>query len=194
MIVYYHCSWVFLESLKGERFFRKIKNLWLWLKLQKALYGSNWSRFWWQISIKKEAFHNMEQILIEKVHIFPYIYWFFFYLIFNWTKINNHDYFVFQICKEEQENQAKLIEKEVKSAVAKVSASYEERLSAARAENSLKIQQGKILSSLSKTSIQNINQHNSGEFVINIIKCCMQMTFLGNTQAFFWTKIWIPFL
>merc|ERR1712038_67267 len=46
-----------------------------------------------------------------------------------------------QICKEEQENQAKLIEKEVKSAVAKVSASYEERLSAARAENSLKIQQ-----------------------------------------------------
>ena len=54
--------------------------------------------------------------------------------------------------------------------MAKVSANYEERLSAARAENSLKIQQGKILSSLSKTSIQNINQHNSGEFVINIIK------------------------
>ena len=54
--------------------------------------------------------------------------------------------------------------------MAKVSASYEERLSAARAENSLKIQQGKILSTLSKTSIQNINQHNGGEFVINIIK------------------------
>ena len=78
--------------------------------------------------------------------------------------------------------------------MAKVSASYEERLSAARAENSLKIQQGKILSSLSKTSIQSINQHNSGEFVINIIKFCMQMSCLGNTQAFFWTKIWILFL
>ena len=72
--------------------------------------------------------------------------------------------------------------------MAKVSASYEERLSAARAENSLKIQQGKILSSLSKTSIQSINQHNSDEFVINIIKFCMQMSCLGNTQAFFWTK------
>ena len=72
--------------------------------------------------------------------------------------------------------------------MAKVSASYEERLSAARAENSLKIQQGKILSSLSKTSIQNINQHNSGEFVINIIKFCMQMSCLGNTQAFFGQK------
>ena len=78
--------------------------------------------------------------------------------------------------------------------MAKVSASYEERLSAARAENSLKIQQGKILSSsLSKTSIQSINQHNSDEFVINIIKFCMQMSCLGNTQAFFGTKIWIPF-
>ena len=99
-----------------------------------------------------------------------------------------------QICKEEQENQAKLIEKEVKAAVAKVTASYEERLSSIRAENSLKIQQGKILSSsLSKTSIQSINQHNSDEFVINIIKFCMQMSCLGNTQAFFWTKIWIPF-
>ena len=143
--------------------------------------------------LKKRSIPQMELILIEKVRIFAYIYWFCFYLIFNWTKINNHDYFVFQICKEEQENQAKLIEKEVKSAVAKVSASYEERLSAARAENSLKIQQGKILSSsLSKTSIQSINQHNSDEFVINIIKFCMQMSCLGNTQAFFWTKIWIP--
>ena len=73
--------------------------------------------------------------------------------------------------------------------MAKVSASYEERLSAARAENSLKIQQGKILSSsLSKTSIQSINQHNSDEFVINIIKFCMQMSCLGNTQAFFGQK------
>ena len=60
-----------------------------------------------------------------------------------------------QICKEEQENQAKLIEKEVKVAVAKVTASYEERLSATRAENSLKIQQGKNFhQSLSSTCMQ----------------------------------------
>ena len=58
---------------------------------------------------------------------------------------NSNFDFSFQICKEEQENQAKLIEKEVKAAVAKVTASYEERLSSIRAENSLKIQQGKSL-------------------------------------------------
>jgi len=46
-----------------------------------------------------------------------------------------------QISREEKESQAKLIEREVKAAVAKVTASYEERLSAARAEHSLKIQQ-----------------------------------------------------
>ena len=48
----------------------------------------------------------------------------------------------FQISKDEKENQAKIIEREVKAAVAKVSASYEERLSSARAEHNLKIQQG----------------------------------------------------
>lgn len=46
-----------------------------------------------------------------------------------------------QISKEEKENHAKQVEREVKAAVAKVTASYEERLSAARAEHSLKIQQ-----------------------------------------------------
>ena len=49
-----------------------------------------------------------------------------------------------QISREEKENQAKVVEREVKAAVSKVTAAYEERLSSVRAEHSLKIQQGKI--------------------------------------------------
>ena len=47
-----------------------------------------------------------------------------------------------QISREEKENQAKVVEREVKAAVSKVTAAYEERLSSVRAEHSLKIQQG----------------------------------------------------
>ena len=51
---------------------------------------------------------------------------------------------IFQISREEKENQAKVVEREVKAAVSKVTAAYEERLSSARAEHSLKIQQGSL--------------------------------------------------
>ena len=51
---------------------------------------------------------------------------------------------IFQISREEKENQAKVVEREVKAAVSKVTAAYEERLSSARAEHSLKIQQGRL--------------------------------------------------
>ena len=76
----------------------------------------------------------------------------------------------FQICKEEQENQAKLIEKEVKAAVAKVTASYEERLSSIRAENSLKIQQGKSL-----LLIRNLVVVSSVSFFWRAIQLCHQL-------------------
>lgn len=46
-----------------------------------------------------------------------------------------------QITREERESQARQLEKEVKASVAKVSAAYEERLSATRAEHNLKMQQ-----------------------------------------------------
>jgi hypothetical protein len=50
-----------------------------------------------------------------------------------------------QITKDEKENQSKVVEGEVRAAVAKVTASYEERLSSSRAEHNLKIQQGKFI-------------------------------------------------
>ncbi len=49
----------------------------------------------------------------------------------------------FQISKEDKENQKKEVEREVKAAVAKVTSQYEERLSAARVEHNLKVQQSK---------------------------------------------------
>ena len=53
--------------------------------------------------------------------------------------------FIFQISIEEKESQAKIVEREVKAAVSKVTAAYEERLSSVRAEHTLKIQQGTII-------------------------------------------------